>query len=938
MSLRARRLWLVLLCSSALSFTAACGSDDDDRGSDDVTDLDAGHDVDDNGGDTDDGDTTGDAGDGDDGDDGGDDLLPCRQPRQECEDPSQSTDNYICETELGLCLTRCDAYGDDYEDGQCGPGSICLELQGGPEIEGVMEPGACVPGDCDGTFFSHSCGADANCLPVGNGASFCLDAGPREEGQSCGESQACMAGLFCVGGTCEAACDSTLGADACDDDLSCLPAVSQTGQNRPGLCRQACDDFSAGQCDEGFACQPYGRNSITAWGCEANEGTVVGDGEPCGGDDVACEEGTICVNQGTEDAPDARCLAYCATGSSSGENASCGDQPEPTFEEIELIGDTAFGELSAYFAFEAAEIDFSAFGGDDLLFEDSQEFEEGEFGTFFIYDGADGAAFAYASDDADFDGEAGFRAFIAAPGFDALSFGRATQLYSSSAAPSDVATPGDLEGRMFYELGGEFTFLANEAGAEDLSFFFFGDDSFEATGNRRELSDEDNGLRFFSAFGDAVDFYLGCEPDGEDDPSFADCDGIGPLFAAASGFDGLSEYKAAFASYAYIVPAGADPADFEGEPLFGEILDLRTDELYTFALLEDEEGSFYHKLYEDELLDELYEDEFTLRFYNFSGKEFGLYRYETLAADLASGEFSSEDGAFEELAEGFESFFFFNEDGIFGLEAFEINGGFNHSFIFAADGDDVGFFGYDAEGSPELEDGEAAFAIFNASAANAAVRFSQLEEGEVADDSGMACVPSNFGGLGFCRESCEPYPRRDSYECDNEYAACIPFNATTDGSSPNTGYCVDREAADRPANGEACDTPGAFDACDDGLCLGVTEDRDECLGFCEIFSQGQCEGEAVCLGGLLMNGIDDFAICLELEDGNNVGRGNACTEAQAGAFCGDFAVCLQTTQTDYGCVPLCRSTPGFSDCDAGQTCMNVASQIPGAPSYLGICN
>lgn len=959
MSQRARRIWLVLLCTSTMSFAAACGSDDDDPDPvdpGDVTDLDTDPGTDtDNDVDTDtDTDTT-------------DPLPPCRSAGESCSDPSQSSENFLCDAEMGQCLSRCDAFGDDFEDGQCAPGSICVGLEGAPADERFVEPGACLPGDCTGTFFSNDCGASANCLPVGNGASFCLAAGPRQAGEVCSnvEGQGCGVGLVCSTGVCEAPCDSAAGNADCEAGLACLPALRQTGQNRPGLCRAECGAFSEGECPEGSVCQPYGTTSIRAWGCEAAEGEIVGEGEACGSAAVSCAEGTICVNQGTENEPDARCLGYCSTSGQGGAFATCPSDAEI----IEVIAPTEFGSVSDHAVAAEGSIDITARAGEDAILSATLELADGEILTLVAIEDEDDGITTVALDDiADFEaGDAGVRALHAAPSAPAVDVAAISFPFgelATFAGATGIVVPAGEVALDVYAAGGAEALLGFSAdvaeGSVTSAIAYLGDEGaelglFPTTGPDFAGETDLAALRVFHglAGAPAVDIYVNCGEgfagcaaetglDENEDPIIIAPYGQGDRLATGIAFETLTDYLVVESGTyeVFVVVEGTDAADFAPEDVLVAVsLTLEDEGVYTVGAVAGEGDDILQLIVVADTWATTEQGEAQLGAYHFAGAvdAVELAVTEAIIDGLAYGEIlESEDGGFLGLTPG-DVILTLSVDGdeAYRTARLTLEAEALYTIVFAGDlaAETFGELVV-TQTLPTLADGEAAVAFFHAVPGAGAVRITTFDDGDVP-----ACVPSNLTGLGFCREGCTPYPRRAEYDCDDENALCLPYVIPTDGSVPNTGYCVDREAAERPNVGDECDTPGAFAACQDGICIGVEENRNECLGLCQIFSEGECAGDAVCLAGLLLQGVDDFAICLELPEGNNVGRGNPCSAEQAGAFCGDFAVCLQTQQAPpaYGCTALCRSTAGFNDCGAGSVCQNVSAQIPGAPSYLGIC-
>ena len=252
---------------------------------------------------------------------GTDPLVACAAPGQACSDPSQTSYEYFCDTVLGECVTRC-VFDDRFEDdfGGCPLNTFC-----GAQLTGVEDgdlDGVCIPGDCDTSIFDEAaCEGLGTCTPLANGASFCFDAGTALEGEACNTDTSdippagdiCAAGLLCFDNVCEVPCNlRNVDAD-CSGGESCLQVRDITPRNQPGVCGTACEPF--GTCGEGSICEPQtGNLGITEWVCIPAGPNVAAAGEDCSAVGTRCEEGTLCINQGSTEAPDLVCEEVCATG------------------------------------------------------------------------------------------------------------------------------------------------------------------------------------------------------------------------------------------------------------------------------------------------------------------------------------------------------------------------------------------------------------------------------------------------------------------------------------------------------------------------------------------------------------------------------------------------------------------------------------------------
>ena len=943
-----RQLCLVLLCCGTTGFFVACGSDDgDDPGpTPDVvgdTDVDPG-DTDVDPGDTDviPGDT---------------DVTPppptCSQHRASCQAASQSNDDFICDEGLGLCLQRCEAAIEDLDSPQCPLRSVCVALQGATPTEDFDEPGACLPGDCEGTFFNNNCAATQNCLPIGNDASFCIDAGTRAEGETCSAEAGCSRGLFCVNGTCETPCNRANGNADCESGEQCLDALRSAGANRPGICRVGCEAFSGGQCPEGEQCTPYGNTRIRAWGCEEVGGTLVGEGESCS-QTINCEEGTLCVNEGSTEQPDLRCRRICSPTGEGGTFATCGsgEEGEPT----ELIGFTAFGTASGYVAVPAGTYTLQARTADAFLLAASVTVAEGTVASIFAIADAAGdlAALPLSDSAAALDaGDAGLRALHAAgdaPAVDvtsytilesALSFGQtfgpvvlplgeATSLPLALIAGDAIALAGDAP-----VAAGTASTLIAYAGAEGLALGALSHDlPVELSGSAA--------LRIVHAAvgAGAVDVYAqSCEDvEGErvcGEPALLAADVAEENFATAAHLIvDAGDYEI------WIFAAGADIEDEGTEPVLvtsallgagqavtavavlAEGLDLLVIEDRTAGLAEGE-GSV------------------VALHANAAAPAVEVATFGTLAEGLAFGEsLSGPDGAFLALGAGaYRVALSAGGEQIFFSGALTLEEGTLTTVVFAGSVADETF------GPFLIVDDEAA----TTSAGQGAARFVHAVAGApevritLPGEAGGArvCPQSNLQGLGFCRDGCAPFSGGEA-GCPGDTDACIPFLTPGDRTWPDQGFCLERDGETFPAEGEACEQSGSLLACDAGICVQVseTEGDNECTGFCRPFTAGDCSEGAFCSPGPIFNGFDEFSLCIGGENiVTGVDPGASCPAGAAGRICGDFAACLQTSQMDTNgtCLKFCRALPGFQDCPNNQGCRNISDLVPGVPSYLGIC-
>ena len=301
-------------------------------------------------------------------------LLACSAPGQACSDPSQTTAEYFCDTDAGECVTRCffdDRFADDF--GGCPLNTFC-----GAQLTGVEDgdpDGVCIPGDCDSNIFDETaCEGTGTCTPLANGASFCFDAGTALEGDACNTDTSdnqpagdiCAAGLLCFDNVCEVPCNLRNGDDDCTGGESCLQVRDITPRNQPGVCGTACEPF--GTCGEGEICDPQtGNLGINEWVCVPAGPNVAAAGEDCSAVGTRCEEGTLCINQGTTEAPDLVCEEVCATGDpTTGVYGACSANGDP-IPGAEVLGLTAFGEASAYAVLPGDDYDVEVLTAENAL-------------------------------------------------------------------------------------------------------------------------------------------------------------------------------------------------------------------------------------------------------------------------------------------------------------------------------------------------------------------------------------------------------------------------------------------------------------------------------------------------------------------------------------------------------------------------------------------
>ncbi len=992
------------LCTAALvgglaSLAAACSDD----GGGDGGDPDAGADTDTGGGDTGLDVEVG----GDGGGDGGTCENPCTRTRDcqtaglegyacvdgcceeqptvtrcsrhlaECDSDEATTDNFICDTGVGLCLQRCSSDATlDARGGNCPVGSYCI---GDVDTAGPQDPatgetldGACLPGDCDSNIFADdacegvatggvTCTADTcTCLPIANGASYCISAGTAAAGEACGVSTAaeppasdsCEAGLLCFENTCTVPCDLTADTDTCAEGTECIQAIGVTTRNKPGICGVTCDPFSSGQCAEGFVCEPaLGRFDITEWMCMPEQGRnasgelvpVAGEGEACvsGTNSISgnCDEGFFCLAQET-DGP-TFCERTCdTTGDYDTELAGCG----PTTAGPVLIAAFGYGTATAFI-----ENDPGTVAVDVRL-------EDGTFVQSAEVEFAAGTATSYIATVGDY----GTGALDIIP-VDDLATGE-TLPASGVRVVHASADAGPVDGYLTPVVSADFGGVAEWVVPTTAGFvrvWAAGDDLFAPvaftpvadTATAALVYDNDgtvtaatfavefgaaatSGLHFFNAGDDDVDVYANCTAEGSGD-AWAGCTGddlIGSFGAADPADSEDAILVAAEETTLYVFPAGATPATAD-EPLMAtatptvgaaHIVILEDAITVSPALTAPATGTAH-----------------LVAIHAVPGGPTVAAGFEgaPVVEALAYGEvFGAADAAFVDVAAG---------DYVLTVRAADADATTDPALEAAIEVADLHTFiatGSAAGGSLTVVaitddtiaapgEGKGSARVIHAAVDGPAVAV------HLPGASEFICTARfRIESLpGLCGESCTPYPRTGGGNyagCDDTTDTCFPY-AATEEPGDLAGYCV--EDTGTVGVGGTCDNPGFFfGQCEDGgLCLGDDFDatEGECLDICEPFTADAC-GDDTCSGVPPILGSWELSYCL-----TDAQPGEAFDDcAEEGLPCaGDFTLCLDIGDGAI-CYPVCRE--GFGDCDGfdGARCETGNLNPEVVPPFMGLCN
>lgn len=920
--------------------------------------------------------------------------VPCTRVGQECTEDGQSTDTFFCDTGLGQCLQRCaDALTDSSEGGNCPPRSdtFCFAINDPePPVDastGDVLDGICVPGDCSSQFGEDgapdptvcsgvtplgetvACGDDdCTCNPVGNGASFCVTAGPGAVGDAClqdadaegnltGADQ-CGGGLTCFRNVCVQACNAGAETSCTTDEetqfcieggeCECQEVLDTSGDNEPGICAQSCEPFSADECPSGATCTPsWGRFGLNDWLCTP----IAADPIPAGGEcdlDLGnfgqCAEGAICVAE-AEGAPGV-CTSLCdPRNPASGALAACGGASAGP----EVVSDTAFGEASGYLTLTEGAYSYELRSADGALLAPV---------SFTSTDGTASTAIAAIDDEGDLTiitvadvtatdelPSSGLRGVHAAGGVGEVDVYLGTALSDvpyGAAALLNIA-PGDSFGYIY--AGGatlgpvDISSVADGSVVTAVAVIADGAPTVELVGAVAQTVEADTGyLRpFHGAFGfGEVDVYFDCEggATGCTEPvvpglAYGDTATLGDWASVPAGSHTLYIFAAGdapatdaplttlthtFANGTFTtLVAVADGGDVELVP-FAHANTTAAGSAGVFAI---------HAAPAAGIVDIAVESATPVR----EGLSF-------------AGVLGSADSAYVELGEGFYSLAIRaagadpDSEPAIATGVFEVEADTLYTAVAAG----TATAGLEAilvvDELPELGNDEGALRLLHAAKGGPVVTLNEVGEAE------NACAPISIAGLGFCQEVCEPFPRRPDggYPgCDAATDSCLPFYQRDDRAVEAIGQCSTPAAEDTAAAGATCNNPGFLGGgCTDfAVCLSETEE--DTTGTCSPLCDGFGEGTQVCGAGQSCNGVplllgNAFGFCVETAQAGNVG--DRCSEA--GTICGeDNTLCIEIAAGNAECLGICRE--GFpSDCTAGTSCRTgvFGSQVP---DFMGVC-
>ena len=867
---------------------------------------------------------------------------PCAADGQECTDPaSQQTDEFVCVEETAgataVCRQLCNADTADETGSQdCPLNTFCFDV-GATSASGLT--GACTPGDCDTNIFDDAaCDGVGTCFPVGHGASFCIGAGTAIEGEPCGldttttppDSDTCAPGLLCSNSVCVAPCNRTNGNADCTGGLTCLAAFDFTPRNRPGLCGTACDAFSVGQCPTDETCQPFlGRAGVNIWACVASTGdTTFGPDEICDATGT-CEEGYLCVGAETDAGGNtiSRCTQLCDTEAELAGESPCGSAGAGPA----LIPSIAFGAASGFLSFPAASYDVQVrdVASGSLVTDLAVAVVAGEVHTELATLNAAGdfTRFTYvdlrAGETLPANGVRLIHAAASAPDVD---------VYVAKAF--DTLASGDSSGAIEAAAGSYNLWQDSTAGAFSLTagqandiFFFDGNTAAASYVAADPVTGALVRLVHGSAVGN-VDVYADCATD------FSGCTAA-ELVAGDFAFGDVSAYVnvAAGEHTFYIAAVGADPTTAAALLTVGPIA---LSEGGRYTAVANDIGSTNVALLTDSTT-ALTAGTSSIRLHNFSSADVGSALEST--SPVAAGV------AFGEAVEGASSAYVALPAGNYAavLRGAGAPSSADAAFVapFTVDGLLTAIVAEDGAGLTAIAISDS---IVAPAAGQGSVRVIHAADGVGAVSINLPgtvnsiCARSAVAGIGFCQESCEPFPRNpgSNYGCSTDGDGCFPTVLTEDGPTAPRGVC---DANDGTIGAfEPCTNDGTIGECADfAVCLDFSDDtvaNPNCNALCAPFEQGDvCGAGATCSAIFPLTGNLSFGLCTQEFTAGAIG--GRCVDE--GFPCeAPGSLCLDTG-AGATCVLACRE--GFDDCanDAGTTC-NVGTLNPDVvPAFLGLC-
>ena len=224
---------------------------------------------------------------------------------------------------------------------------------------------------------------------------------------------------------------------------------------------------------------------------------------------------------------------------------------------------------------------------------------------------------------------------------------------------------------------------------------------------------------------------------------------------------------------------------------------------------------------------------------------------------------------------------------------------------------------------------------------------------EYAGESAQACVALALDGLGRCFDSCDPYMFTDfegtdrwqdngCNHTDDVVYSCLGYVSDNErvielnDDVLFTGFCIPRLASTATGTfGANCNANGDADCNPDAFCVAVSDTNAECSKLCQPYSgdgPNDCAETDVCAATLSQ------AVGVCLAPGTSAAYGEACSQAEEFEACTtDDTLCLQTTQTEWGCTRLCKVGVDGSCGEGNGACSRTGVNPSLEPSWVGFC-
>lgn len=206
---------------------------------------------------------------------GNNQTSPCTQELDDC-DPSQVDQGaFLCvenDEGGGTCYAKCNDAGTP---DACGAGRYCWQFTDLPSP-------ICLASQCN----AHPDCSGGTCIDLDNQFSFCVEAGPLVEGQSCTNAD---------------------GAEACQTGLYCDGPTGGVGQ-----CRQVCDPWAFNPCGSGQYCRNFWTRSGLCTPDQATDpfGGLAQTYDECSPAGYWCDDSVRCFALDSANI----CLKYCRPG------------------------------------------------------------------------------------------------------------------------------------------------------------------------------------------------------------------------------------------------------------------------------------------------------------------------------------------------------------------------------------------------------------------------------------------------------------------------------------------------------------------------------------------------------------------------------------------------------------------------------------------------